>query len=312
MPPTLAALIADLRAQLDTGAERVELVVSDPDLGRGLFAGERLGAHDEPHVHRPFRVWVDLAERLELRLLTPERIYEDRLRLRFEPLAAAADRRQWTSDAGEDPREKYGARSVYARIAKAEDPSFVLDLADAIERAKLPPNPRILDLGCNDGEVLALIAELLGPDAAAPEFVGVDHSPSAIATARARLPDQRWIEADLNALDLGGLGRFDLVLALNTLHSPGVDERPLLRTIVHDSLRPRGALVLGLPNCTYRDGEVLYGARTLNITRQPELSLLVKRVAHYRRYLHQHGKRVFVTGKHYLLVTAIPESTPEQ
>ncbi len=39
---------------------------------------------------------------------------------------------------------------------------------------------------------------------------------------------------------------------------------------------------------------------------QPELGLLIKDVAFYRKYLQQHHKQVFVTGKHYLLVTAIP------
>ena len=275
-PSALVAIVAELRAALDAGADQIELIVADPDRGRGRFAGERVVVDGQPHVHRPWRVWVDLAERLELRLLTPRPRDDGRLLLTFERLAPRADRRDWAVDAEADPREKYGARSAYARIAKAEDPGFVLDL------------------GCNDGEVLELIAALLGADRAAT-LVGVDHSPSAIAAARARLPGQRLLELDLNQLcadpHAHALGRFDLVVALNTLHSPGVDERALL----------------GLPNCTYRDGEQLFGARTLNITRQAELSLLVKRVAYYRRYLHKRTKRVFVTGKYYVLVTAVCE-----
>ena len=39
---------------------------------------------------------------------------------------------------------------------------------------------------------------------------------------------------------------------------------------------------------------------------QPELSLVIKEIAFYRRYLQQHRFQVFVTGKSYLLVTAVP------
>ena len=35
------------------------------------------------------------------------------------------------------------------------------------------------------------------------------------------------------------------------------------------------------------------------------VSLLVKDVAFYRKYLQQHDRQVFVTGQHYLLVTAV-------
>jgi hypothetical protein len=52
------------------------------------------------------------------------------------------------------------------------------------------------------------------------------------------------------------------------------------------------------------DGELVYGARMKNF-RQPELGLLIKDVAFYRKYLQQHGRQVFVTGKHYMLVTGV-------
>ena len=41
---------------------------------------------------------------------------------------------------------------------------------------------------------------------------------------------------------------------------------------------------------------------------QPELGLLVKDVAFYRKYLQQHARQVFVTGKHYVLVTGFHAS----
>jgi hypothetical protein len=72
-------------------------------------------------------------------------------------------------------------------------------------------------------------------------------------------------------------------------------------------LTPRGAVILGFPNCRYVDGEVEHGTRMKNF-RQPELGLLVKDVAFYRKYLQQHHRKVFVTGKHYVLVTGVAAS----
>jgi hypothetical protein len=63
-------------------------------------------------------------------------------------------------------------------------------------------------------------------------------------------------------------------------------------------------VIFGWPNCRYVDGEVEFGARVKNL-RQPELGLVIKDIAFYRKYLSQHHRQVFVTGKHYLLVTAI-------
>ncbi|PRQ02004.1 class I SAM-dependent methyltransferase [Enhygromyxa salina] len=306
MPRSLLDIIEDLQAQLATGAQRVSLRVLDPDYGRGRFAGESVELEGERHIHRPLRVWVDLAERLGLRLSTPRPTADGQLELCFERLDARASWHDAQHPRG-DTTEKYGVGSGFARVSKLEDPGFVLDLADALTRAKLGPAPRILDLGCNDGDVLTLIARLLAPKQ--PRFVGVDHSHSAIARARARLgdPAHRFIEADVNNLAEiePELGRFDLALALSTLHSPGVDDRAILRQITKQLLEPNGTIIIGIPNCRYVDGELLHGARTKNFS-QPELSLLIKSVAGFKRYLQQHRRRVYVTGKHYLLITGAP------
>lgn len=269
--------------------------VVDPDLGRGRYAGEVVEHEGLAYVHRPFRTWVDLAERAGLRLLTPVRAEPPYVELGFERLDPAARLRP----AHDDPTEKYGAKSEFSRISKLEDPNLVLDLADALER--VGPRARVLDLGVNTGELLSLVT--------AAEIVGVDHSASALAVARARFPAARFVEGDLNALPALGLGRFDLVISLGTLQSPGIDDRELVRRIVQDHLAPGGAVILGFPNARYVGGEVEHGTRMVNYT-QPELGALIKDVAFYRKYLQQHGKRVFVTGKYELLVTAIGQPSP--
>jgi SAM-dependent methyltransferase len=296
----LIEILAVLEAGLAAGESELAISVLDPDLGRGCHAGELIDHAGERFVHRPFRVWVDLAERLGLRLRTPRPAATPGLiTLGFERLETT---RRTTRAA---PPERYGHGSAFARIAKLEDPGFVLDLTEAVTRARLGAAPRVLDLGVNTGDELTVIERV----APACEVVGLDHSASALAIARARFPRFRFVEADLGGLATLGLGTFDLVISLNTLQSPGVDDRGVLRQIVQHHLAPGGAVILGLPNSRYVDGEVVYGARMKNF-RQPELGLLVKDVAFYRKYLQQHHRQVFVTGKHYVLVTGIAEGTP--
>ena len=305
----LLAVIAHLE-QHGGGA----IAVPDPDLGRGRYAGEVFDHGGQSLVHRSFRTWVDLAERLGLRLLTPRPLAPPMVELRFEPL----DRAALLRPAAPDTTERYGATSEFARIAKSEDPNFVLDLRDALSRVRdlseIPgavapkPNPgagwRVLDLGVNTGDELGL---LRGLGFAAADIVGVDHSASALAVARARFPDVTLIEADLGSLPALGLGRFDLVISIGTLQSPGIDDREVLRRIVQDHLAPGGAVIIGLPNARYVDGELEHGTRMKNF-RQPELGLLIKDVAFYRKYLQQHAMQVFVTGKYELLITGVPSA----
>ena len=287
----LVEIIDHLRERIAAGDEAIEIVVADPDRGRGLYPGEPI----DGDIHRPLRVWVELADRLELRLATPRPAGEGRVRLRFERIDADVPTRV------SDPTEKYGSASEFARISKLEDPGFVLDFDDALDRAGLGPQPSVLDLGCNTAEVLGHVARRR-PEAS---FVGVDHSPSALAVARRRFPRHRFVEADLAALPDLDLPRFDLVIALCTLQSPGVDDRMVLQHVVQSLLAERGSVILAVPNCRYRAGEVLHGARTKNF-RQPELSLVIKHVAYFKKYLQQHKRRVFVTGRNYIFVTGVP------
>jgi len=301
----LLEIVAHVKDRLAAGAGIVRLEVLDPDHARGRHAGERVTIAGVEHIHRPLRVWVDLAERLGLRLLTPRPTTPPRLELRLERLDPAAD---WHTAAAPDPREKYGARSSFARISKLEDPDFVLDFADAIERANPGPDARVLELGVNRGDALALLLDRVPGLETRGDLVGVDHSNSALDLARARFPGARFIAADLADLDALAaleLGRFDLVMAIDTLQCSGLDDRALLRHIVQRCLAPRGAVLLGVANCRYLDGEVVHGARMKNF-RQPELGTVVKDVAFYRRYLQQHARKVHVTGRHELLITAVP------
>lgn len=277
------APLADVIAALRGGARTI--AVADPDRGAGRYPGESLA---DGAVHRPWSVWVELADRLELRLLTPRVRGDGRVELTFAPRAAP------TTFA-----DGYGADSAFARVRKLEDPGFAIDLDEALDRCALPARARVLELGSNRGDVVGHLAAR-APDA---ELVGVDLDASAIAVAAARgLPNARFVAAD--AATYTDAARFDLVLAIGLLQSGALDDRALLRRIVQDLLTPTGAVILGVPNCRYADGDLTYGARMKNF-RQPELGLLVKDVAFFRKYLQQHHRKVYVTGRNYVFVTAV-------
>lgn len=296
----LTKILAWVQARLAAGDESVSFELLAPPAEAGRHAGERVELDGRACVHRPPRIWVELAARLRLRLVAMTPLPGGRLRICLQRLDEAG---RLDGPAGS---EKYGRGSSFARIDKLEDPGFVLDIQDALERAGLGDDARVLDLGCNRGDLFELLAALRPGLGARGSFVGVDHSESALAVARARAAaNHRYVAADLAQLPELELGRFELVTCIGTMQSPGVDDRALLKHVVRERLSPGGALILGVPNCCYVDGELLHGARTKNFT-QPELSLLIKHVAYYRRYLQQHHMRVFVTGNNYVLVTAVP------
>ena len=299
----LTDLAQELRRRIAAGQTPIELSVADPESGRGCYPGERIRVGGREIIHRPLRMWLDLAERLQLRLLTPEALPEDRVKLVFECLDPDADPLEFRSGT---VLNKYGPTSSFSRISKLEDPSFVLDMADAIERVRLPPQARVLVLGVNTGDEVALLTTLAPELASTLQVVGIDHDAAALEVARRRFTSSRhrFVEADINDLPHIDLPRFDLVVSIATLHSPSVHDRTILRHLVQQRLTPTGALILGFPNCRYLDGELLFGARMRNF-RQPELSLVIKELAFYRRYLHQHRRKVFITGKYELLLTAV-------
>ncbi len=308
----LEQLVTILNAQLGTLAagEQVTFYALDPDRGVGLFAGEIAEMGGVRYRHRPLRVWLELAERLGCHLHTPEP--EGTLvRFTVSKLEHNWQGKNAGKDAGKDAiSETYGSTSDFARLQKLEEPTFLFDYKEALERVALKPQIasksrcRVLSLGVGRGDELEPFRTLFaGYDLS---FTGIDHSASALQRARERFPGEhyRFIQADLG--DLAGLelGRFDLVVSIATFQSPGVQGHTLIREVTQHFLTENGSLILALPNCRYRDGETTYGAKLKNFS-QPELSLVVKDLAFYRKYLQQHRFKVFVTGKYYLFLTAV-------
>ena len=85
----------------------------------------------------------------------------------------------------------------------------------------LPSGGALLDIGCGDGEP---IGRLLSERGFA--VTGVDTSPQLIEAARAKLPAQTWLTADMRTLELGR--RFDGLLAWHSFfHLSGEDQRSM-------------------------------------------------------------------------------------
>jgi len=300
----LHVIVGWLQRALAAGSTSITLDVPDPDSEPQRRPGER---RSDGAPQRSWRAWLDLAEGLACRCATPQPLGHGRVRLRFEPLGPEAD---WhragasVNSAGDADPERYAAPDGFAAVHKLEDPGFYLPLLDALERVRPPDGGRVLALGCHRGDELAALAWLADPPLQL-ELIGVDRSAGALRAARQRLPGARFVQADLAQSEAppAELGRFHLIIAIDLLQSPSIDDKALLRRLVQRHLHDSAALLLGLPNSRFRGGEVTWGARTRNY-RSPDLSLLVRDLAAYRRYLQQHGFVTHIGGRYDLLLSA--------
>ncbi len=279
----------------------VSFEVLNPDLSRGSYAGESVVIGGTDYLYRSYKAWSDLGEILFCRMLTPAPVSEHTVRITYEKLDLSDSFHR-----SEEKEEKYGATSGFARIHKNEEPAFLAAYLRALRSVKVGDKKRILDLGINTGDEFDLIRRIL-PDETYREIelVGIDYSQSAIALARERFGEGNaaFYVHDINGLDSLSLGRFDLVVSIGTLQSPGIDFKPLFAKLVQEYLTPQGAMILGFPNCRWMGGEMIYGAKAPNYP-YSEMSLVIKDIHYCKKYLQQKKFRVTVTGKEYLLLTA--------
>jgi SAM-dependent methyltransferase len=109
---------------------------------------------------------------------------------------------------------------------------------EAVLVAELPDRcERVLDLGCGDGRLLALVLEAR-PGAAG---VGLDVSPTMLEAAQARFAG---CDVDIGAWNLADplpeLGTFDAVVSSFAIHHCEHDRKRALYAEVRDRLRPGG------------------------------------------------------------------------
>jgi tRNA (cmo5U34)-methyltransferase len=104
----------------------------------------------------------------------------------------------------------------------------------------LPPSPqRVLDLGCGDGRLAALV---LDTRPSVSEIVAIDVSPPMLERARDRFAGDRRVtvhERDLND-PLGPLGRFDAIVSGFAIHHLHDSRKRALLAEVASQIRPGG------------------------------------------------------------------------
>lgn len=302
----LDALIAHLSEPRSPG-EIIELEALDPDLHEAThFNGELVTLGGVTYRHRAYQAWMDLAQSLGYSFLTPHSSPQlsPLVRIRLRVMA----RQDWHAQSLPSGHpEKYGVESQFARLSKVEEPHFHQHLLECARWAGISDQTRVLSLGVNSGDELALCLSALSPAQRealpAGYWVGLDHSASAIERARERhlAPQLAWRVGDLRALDDLQLGVFDLILCLNTLHSPLIDERREIKRWVKEHLSPHGAIIISLPQSRYQGTHQLYGDHSFH---SPYLkpSKNLKMISSIQRYLQQHRFEVNTRGKYTLFL----------
>jgi len=273
----------------------------DPDLFSGYYAGECVYIGETLFLYRSLRAWCELAELLSCRMLIPVKTDRSTIRITYEKLGDDS----FHHDASD--REKYGKDSLFFRIHKSEEPTFYHYFKEALEHTSIERREAILDLGINRGDEFGFIRSVLGETHfKACRFTGVDHSQSAIEEAKKRFPYEniRFLTEDINRLDKSLDERFDLLISIGTLQSPGIAFKPTLMHLVGRFLSYDSALILGFPNSRWQSGELRYGAKAAHYNFS-EMGVVLEDIIFAKRYLQQKKFRVMITGKQYLFLTAV-------
>ncbi|MEA3419179.1 MAG: methyltransferase domain-containing protein [Campylobacterota bacterium] len=277
--------------------------IPNPDSGIPHYSGTVINMNDHNYLHHSWKAWSNLAELLFCRMLTPQISADDSVILRFQKLDKTDS---FHSKKTPQSEEKYGTDSTFSAIRKNEEPAFLFAYRLALQNIKIQNRRTILNLGINSGDEFDLIRRLSSENLfSKTEFIGIDHSLSAITKARDNLPEKNVTLHchDINRLEELDLPRSDLIISIGTLQSPGIDFKPLFMSLIQNYLTPNGAIILGFPNCRWIDGEMVYGAKAPNYNFS-EMSLLIKDIYFCKKYLQQHKFRVTITGKDYLFLTA--------
>jgi hypothetical protein len=281
--------------------QKITFEVIDPDLFADTYAGKSVEADGEVYLYRGLRAWMELAELLGCRMLIPRK-EGALLVVTYEKIS----RESFHSDRALRKEEKYGTDSTFFSIHKMEEPAFFHYYHQALENVTLEKRRRILDLGVNRGDEFEVIRNAVTPQHYEKmELVGIDHSPSAVETAKTLFPETNvtFIAHDINELDTLQLGRFDLLISIGTLQSPGIRFKPFFMELVQNYLQEDAAVILGFPNSRWIGGEMVYGAKAPNYA-MSEMSLLFNDVMFAKKYLQQKKYRVTITGKQYIFLTA--------
>jgi len=281
--------------------EVVEFEVLNPDFCSSIYAGNIVLIDNNEYIYRGYKAWIDLAQILHCKMLTPITKSSNKVVIRYEKLNADDSFHKSITD----KEEKYGTESIFNEIHKNEEPAFLAHYLKALQNVNINKRIRVLNLGVNSGDEFEIIQEY-ATGFENLELIGIDYCPSAINLAKEKFKEFKNISFythDINDLESLSLGKFDLIISIGTLQSSNLEFNPLFMSIVQNQLKRDGAMILGFPNCRWVDGEMIYGARVKNYSFS-EMGLLYKDVIFCKKYLQQKKFRVTVTGKDYIFITA--------
>lgn len=293
---SMSEILETLRKHLQT-SETLSFIVLNPDISEGTYAGEVV----EEHIYRSYRTWMDVAAILECRMLTPQIVSNNLVEIRLKKLNSS---RSFHKTKLDDKSEKYGINSTFFRINKNEETSFIDTYTKALKSIKIEGRKSILNLGVNRADEFQTIQNILPSELfEGMNLVGVDHSKSAIEYAKNRFKQASFYAHDINKIDELHLGKFDLIISIGTLQSPGINFKPFFNTLVQNYLNQDSAVILGFPNSRWIDGEMIYGAKMPNY-RESDLSLLINDIHYCKKYLQQKKFKVRLSGKEYIFLSA--------
>ncbi len=280
----------------------VTFSVINPDIKEECYSGTPIKIKNVTYVYRGYKTWIDTAEILKCKMLTPEVSLYPLIKLTFVRLC-----KEKTFHGQRRSTEKYGIHSNFYQINKMEETGFFYYYNQALENVGLRQREYILNLGINRGDKFQVIKNKLDiKEYHKKKLIGIDHSKSAIAAAKKRFPEKNvhFYLADINHLNSLKLGTCDLLISIGTLQSPDIHFKPLLMSLVQSYLQQDAALILGFPNARWLGGEVLYGAKAPNY-RMSEMGIVFNDIIFAKKYLQQKKYRVTLTGKYYIFLTAV-------
>lgn len=280
----------------------VDIEILNPNIKENIYAGEKLQLNNQEFIYRSYKSWSDLAEILFCKLLILK-LEEISVQIRFQKLNKTES---FHNDVNDERNEKYGEDSIFFRINKNEEPSFLYAYMNALKNVKIEEKRNILNLGINKADEFEVIKKLVYEENLNQmNLVGIDYSSSAIEFAKNRFPNENFIfyKHDINKLEELNLKKCDLLISIGTLQSSGLNFKLLFMDLIQNYLEDKGSIILGFPNCRWINGEMIYGAKAANYS-YSEQSVLYKDVYFCKKYLQQKKYRVTLTGKNYLFLTA--------
>lgn len=278
----------------------IEFEVLNPDIKESIYAGTIIELNSENYIYRGYKTWIDLAQKLKCKMLTPLLTDENIVKIRFQKLQ---ENKNFHKDSEDD--EKYGSDSTFSLINKLEESEFLITYLDALKNVKINEKKRVLNLGINRADEFEIIKQI-SQNFQNIEFVGIDFCSSAIKEANEKFKNDdnvKFYQYDITKLDELDLGEFDLIISIGTLQSSNLEFNKTFMHIVQNYLKKDGSMILGFPNCRWLDGEIIYGAKIKNYS-YSEMSNLFKDAVFCKKYLQQKKFRVTLTGKYYIFLTA--------